>query len=230
MALERWLPLESNPDVLNKYAYGIGMPEAWKFVDVYGLDADLLAIVPQPVLAVVLLYPSTKNSEEILLGTVSESAIKELYFMKQSDTIGNACGTVALIHALANNTDTIDLKPASTLKDFLSRTKEASPEERASILENCHDMGSAHEESAQEGQTDTPARDESVDYHFVAFIHKDGCLFEMDGMKGGPVYHSVTCEDSFLVDAAGVVKKFMERDPDELNFTVMALVDSLSLL
>ena len=30
-----------------------------------------------------------------------------MYFMKQ--TIGNACGTVAIVHSIANNTDVLEL-------------------------------------------------------------------------------------------------------------------------
>ncbi len=39
----------------------LGVPKEWQVVDVYGLDPDLLATVPQPVLAVVLLFPVTEN-------------------------------------------------------------------------------------------------------------------------------------------------------------------------
>lgn len=39
------------------------------------------------------------------IGTVAD--IGNLYYTKQSDAIGNACGTVALVHALANNADKI---------------------------------------------------------------------------------------------------------------------------
>ena len=51
----------------------------------------------------------------------SEQKISEdIYYMKQ--TISNACGTVAMIHSVANNLDVIDLQNG-ILKDFLEATK-----------------------------------------------------------------------------------------------------------
>ena len=61
---KRWLPLESNPEVLNKFTSELGLDVSqYSFHDVFGLDQDLLAFVPQPVLAMLLLYPITKDSE-----------------------------------------------------------------------------------------------------------------------------------------------------------------------
>lgn len=37
----------------------------------------------------------------------------------------------------------------------------------------------AHKQLAQEGQTQAPPEDEPVVHHFVAFVEKDGTLYEL---------------------------------------------------
>jgi hypothetical protein len=38
MAKKQWVPLESNPDVLNEYAGALGLVPGTEFTDVFGLD------------------------------------------------------------------------------------------------------------------------------------------------------------------------------------------------
>ena len=52
------------------------------------------------------------------IGTVSEKCESSTYFIRQ--TIGNACGTVALVHALANNKDDIQFDGKLEIKSSLS--------------------------------------------------------------------------------------------------------------
>ena len=42
-----WLPLESNPEVLNPFARTLGLPEPWAFCDVFGLDEELHEAAPR---------------------------------------------------------------------------------------------------------------------------------------------------------------------------------------
>lgn len=83
-----------------------------------------------------------------------------------------------------------------------------------------------HQELAQEGQTSAPTLEDKVNHHFVSLINKDGELYELDGSKLFPISHGKTSEETFLKDAAVVCKKFMERDPSEVRFTIMAVTQT----
>ena len=106
-AKPRWLPLESNPEVMNKFVKGMGLSGDYEFTDIYGMDPELLAMVPQPVAGVLLLFPIADNYSEFNAQQCEEARAKgqtvgnNVYFMKQ--TISNACGTIGLLHCLGNN-------------------------------------------------------------------------------------------------------------------------------
>ncbi|KAI9004223.1 hypothetical protein BC832DRAFT_78714 [Gaertneriomyces semiglobifer] len=219
-----WVPLESNPQVLNEYAERLGVSSSWSFTDVWGLDEDLLSFISRPVLAVLLLFPITqqyesfREQEEQSIRKDGQTVSPDIFFVRQ--TIPNACGTIGLLHALANNTDTIQVGDGP-LKRILAETRSKSPEERAGVLEASEDLARVHEESSQSGQTAPPPSEEDVDTHFICFVRKDGCVYELDGRKPFPVNHG-SCED-LLKGAVEVIRTFIAREPDNPNFTVMAL-------
>uniref|UniRef100_A0A2K5U0L9 Ubiquitin carboxyl-terminal hydrolase n=1 Tax=Macaca fascicularis TaxID=9541 RepID=A0A2K5U0L9_MACFA len=155
---QRWLPLEANPEVTNQFLKQLGLHPNWQFVDVYGMDPELLSMVPRPVCAVLLLFPITekyevfRTEEEEKIKSQGQAVTSSVYFMKQ--TISNACGTIGLIHAIANNKDKMHFESGSTLKKFLEESVSMSPEERARYLENYDAIRVTHETSAHEGQTE----------------------------------------------------------------------------
>lgn len=64
---------------------------------------------------------------------------------------------------------------------------------------------------------------DQVNHHFIAFIERNGVLYELDGRKEFPINHGPTTADTLLEDAAKICRKFIERDSEDVNFTVMAL-------
>lgn len=79
----------------------LGVQGGWSFVDIYGLDSDLLLCVPKPVISVLLLYPLDEVYDLTPLGVLDNDS--GVIFIRQ--TISNACGSVAILHALVNNYD-----------------------------------------------------------------------------------------------------------------------------
>jgi len=104
---KHFLPLESNPEVFTELSHRLGLSPSFAFHDVLSLDdADLLAFVPRPALALVLVFPASgtysadlaedKDTPEYSLCGDDEDAV----WFKQ--TIHNACGLYGILHALSN--------------------------------------------------------------------------------------------------------------------------------
>jgi ubiquitin carboxyl-terminal hydrolase L3 len=96
---------------------------------------------------------------------------------------------------------------------------------RALLLESDGSIASLHDQatSSESNQTGRGNIDDSVETHFVSLVHAGGALYELDGRKRGPVRHGPTSPATLLRDACRVVQEFMERDPGELRFTILAL-------
>lgn len=226
---KKWVPLESNPDIFNEFASKLGLDlSTYSFCDIYGLDEDMLSLVPQPVLAVLLCFPITEESEA---AAKAEDAAQtgvgsnaNVYYMKQ--TISNACGTIALLHGIGNNLDQFTFSDNSFLNEFFTATASLSPEDRGRYLESppegAPNIEEAHQAAAAEGDSVAPAADEDVDLHFVCFVNNDGSLYQLDGRRKGPVFHGVTTSDTFLLDVANVVRQFVERSKS-ISFNLLAL-------
>ncbi|CAH8515027.1 unnamed protein product [Heterobilharzia americana] len=216
----RWIPLEANPKVMNEYMNNLGVVEGlWKFVDVFSLDDDMLAFIPEPVISLLFLYPLETPIENASLGVEDNSS--KVILIKQ--TVGNACGTIAILNAIANNRQNLSIKDGSFLSNSLDRFEDMTPAERGAVVETKKDLSVLHEKSALEGQTNAPIAESKTNLHFVCFVEHGDCLYELDGRKNAPIRHGSITSAGFLRDACNVVKKFIKSLPDSVEFSLMAL-------
>jgi ubiquitin carboxyl-terminal hydrolase L3 len=225
-----WLPLESNPSMLNMFAHRIGMPTDWLFVDVFGLDSELLQLVPSPCIAVTLLYPCNSNmydhvrNRERRIQSEGQHISPNLFYMKQLDDCGNACGTIATVHSIANNLSHMTLLDGA-LKEFLNVSAGLSPDAIGRKLLEQTGMFEASDDSASTaGQTQTPDREDNTNYHFITFVNVDGHIYDVDGRKAFPINCGPTTADNFLSDTAKVIQsEYMAVDPTNFGFSILAL-------
>ncbi|XP_070773441.1 ubiquitin carboxyl-terminal hydrolase isozyme L1 isoform X2 [Enoplosus armatus] len=201
----------------------LGVGESWRFVDVVGLEGEQLSAVPKTCCALMLLFPLTQQHESFRQQQADKVAGgSEVYFLKQ--TAHNSCGTIALLHAVANNKSKPTFDNGSVLKKFLDETANMSADDRAKHLEKNQAIRQAHNEVAMQGQCRPEA--DKVNFHFIAFVNVNGQLYEFDGKMNGPVKHGATKDESFVTDAAKVCRGFMEREQGEVRFSAVALSHS----
>lgn len=103
-----FIPLESDPSILTSLLHNLGGSRDLQFIDVWSLDdPDQLALIPRPVLAFVLILPTSAEHETKKAEQEAERKERgesgnsgDVVFLQQ--TIHNACGLYAILHAACN--------------------------------------------------------------------------------------------------------------------------------
>ena len=231
-----WLPLESNPVLFTSFSHSIGLARTWRWLDVLGLDAELLSLLPDKCAAFILLFPCSRaryaarreEEQRILAQPYPTSDIaRGAFFVRQHAAFGNACGTIACMHALANVA--IPQATGTPLRAFREENGERTPDERGTALHRSAALKCASDSAALApvAQTVCPARDgEDLDHHFVAFVSVGGRVVELDGTKLCPIDHfAVRNDDSrgFVNAASRVIRDFISHDPGSIEYSLMAL-------
>jgi ubiquitin carboxyl-terminal hydrolase L3 len=217
-----WPPLESNPEIFTSYMHEIGLPKEWAVGELFGFDEDLLAFLPQPVLAVIanVERPGEKRAEDRARG---DAQVAAPFYMKQTGTLDNACGVIACIHAIYNNLDSIgSLGEGSVLANHLAATQGLSPEERCAALESNTAFQTVHKGKALQGQSGLCSEQSDVHHHFVAFVRVGDNLVELDGTKQGPLIAREGCTD-VLRDSVKVVQERLAEGLYTDRLSLMAL-------
>jgi ubiquitin carboxyl-terminal hydrolase L3 len=245
---KHFIPLESNPDIFTELIHKLGISPSLNFQDVFSLDPELLSFIPRPAHALILVFPTTNeyerrvNVEDFKAKDVLDSDDEnEIVFFRQ--TINNACGLYAILHAVCNGevrnsfgkpasnacTPPLTLTKASNspMDNILRSCLPARPRERALALENDQELERAYAEVAQKGATAPPASaEDEVDFHYIAFVtsHINEHLYQLDGDRKRPIKLAALeeGEDVLSEKCLEVIRGMMVED--NLNFSLMALV------
>lgn len=224
-ARARWPALESNPDSFTEFIRTLGVPSTVALHDVFGFEPELLMMIPQPIYAMVFLFPHEKAFREPRDWKTDEPPKAdpgEPYFLWQSKALGNACGTIACMHALINKRSEIPFDDGSVLGQFLEKTKDMNAKERGACMESYEPIREKQQKSARSGNNQTQVNEGKVDFHFVCFIEHNGYVYELDGAKPAPVKHCKV--ENFPADVGKIIQtEYMAKMPGELNFSTLAL-------
>jgi len=229
-----WIPLESNPAAINTYMASLGAStEKYEWAELLSCEEWAFGMVPEKRLAVMLNFPITDKVREDEMKQVEritatpQTVDSNLFFCNQ--TIGNACGTVGILHAVANGMQQVnDLELSGWFSTFFKECENKSPMERAELLESgegSDELDEAHEAAATQDDTNTSAVDANLNNHFITFVcGQDNHLYELDGRKEYPINHGPSTQETLLNDACKIIQeKFFARDPSGLfAMTVLA--------
>ncbi|PSN74553.1 cysteine proteinase [Corynespora cassiicola Philippines] len=235
--------LENNPEVMNHLAQSLGLDPSLSFHDIYSLtDPDLLALIPRPALALLVIIPLTPTWHE---SRTAEDKDKGEYQGKGeaeptiwfTQTIGHACGSIGLVHCVLNSEAAARrINPGSTLDQIRRDALPRAMLERARVLEESEAFERAHQEAARLGDTEVPTKEEGhrLGQHFVAFVKaKDGHLWELEGARKGPLDRGLLAEDEDVLSPAALergIGRLMRIEAEkggDLRFSAIALAESV---
>ncbi|KAI1274317.1 putative ubiquitin carboxyl-terminal hydrolase [Xylaria sp. FL0933] len=232
-----FIPLEANPELMTSLLRKLGLSSALQVHDVYSItEPELLAFIPRPALALLLVFPVSATYESSRL---AEDAGVEEYKGKGPDepvmwwrqTIRNACGLMGLLHAVANGPAKGFIEQDTPLSKLLEQSIPLAPTERSALLEKTPALATAHHEAASQGQTAAPDAQDDVDLHYVCFVKTDdGTLWELDGRRKGPIARGQLAADEDVLSEKALLwgpLKFLERGGGDMRFSCVALAGSV---
>ncbi len=164
---------------MNQLASKLGLSESLAFYDVYSLDEpELLAHIPRPALALLVIVPRTPAWDRVRCAEDEDrpsiypgiGETEPVIWFQQ--TIGNACGSIGLLHCAINGKVAQFIKPGSTFDDIRKAAVPLGMAERAQMLYDNGAFEDAHQSVALMGDSDPETAEEAAKkgQHFVAFV------------------------------------------------------------
>jgi len=221
-----WCLIESDPGVFTELIQKFGVTGV-QVEELWSLDKENFAEV-KPVYGLVFLFKWTPDSDPAG-SVVQDSRLDNIFFAKQ--VINNACATQAIMSVLMNIEDS-NVTLGTTLNDFKEFCGALDPETKGLALSNSDQIRSVHNSFARqtlfEFDSKKAEKDDDV-FHFVSYVPINGRIYELDGLKAGPVDHGPAGEDWTDAVRPVIEARMMKYTQGEIHFNLMAVIQDKTI-
>uniref|UniRef100_A0AAG5DCQ1 Ubiquitin carboxyl-terminal hydrolase n=1 Tax=Anopheles atroparvus TaxID=41427 RepID=A0AAG5DCQ1_ANOAO len=224
-----WCLIESDPGVFTELIKDFGV-DGVQVEELWSLDEKNFKDL-EPIHGLIFLFKWVKDDEPAG-SIVQDSRLEKIFFAKQ--VINNACATQAILSILLNATHS-DIKLGSTLTDFKDFVVSFDAYNKGLALSNAGQIRTVHNSFARQTLFELDnknAKKEDDVFHFVGYVPVDGRLYELDGLKEGPIDLGAVGpgQDWLKVVRPIIEKRIHKYNEGEIHFNLMAIVSDRQMI
>ncbi|KAL9642221.1 hypothetical protein ABK040_007222 [Willaertia magna] len=218
-----WTTIESDPGVFTELIEKFGV-KGVQVEELWTLDINELNNV-KPVYGLIFLFKwNTEIDERASLEQIPEN----LFFSNQIVT--NACATQAILSILLNidtNKQKVDL--GQELINFKTFNQGLPPDVIGESIGSFDLIKEAHNSFARPEpfiieEERKPKKDEDV-FHFIAYVPVHNTLYELDGLKPGPILLGDCTDENWLEKIIPEIQDRINRySQNEIKFNLLAVI------
>ncbi|TFK14662.1 rap guanine nucleotide exchange factor 4-like [Platysternon megacephalum] len=223
-----WCLMESDPGVFTELIKGFGCRGA-QVEEIWSLEPENFEKL-KPVHGLIFLF-KWQPGEEPAGSVVQDSRLDTIFFAKQ--VINNACATQAIVSVLLNCIHQ-DIHLGETLAEFKEFSQSFDAAMKGLALSNSEVIRQVHNSFARQQMFEFDAKSSAKEedaFHFVSYVPVNGRLYELDGLREGPIDLGVCNQDDWISAVRPVIEKRIQKYSEgEIRFNLMAIVSDRKMI